>query len=758
MSFRLSAALILLVCLPAFSNEKARFIDSLLRKMTVEEKAGQLTQYSADMEKTGPQIYDGYEAEIVKGRVGSIFNAYTPEYTRRLQKLAVERSRLKIPLIFGYDVIHGHRTIFPIPLGESASWDLHAIEQSARIAATEASADGVHWTFAPMVDISRDPRWGRVSEGAGEDPYLGSKIAAARVRGFQTKNLASESSVLATVKHFAAYGAPEGGRDYNVVDMSDVRLFEDYLPPYEAAIREGAGSVMTAFNEIAGVPSTSNRWLLTDLLRGLWKFAGFVVTDYTAVQELVQHGVAANDREAARLGFTAGADMSMQDGLFGAHLPELIKERTVSMERLDQAVRRVLEAKYDLGLFKDPYRGASESKANGVLLAKAHREKARDIARRSIVLLKNEKNVLPLDRRATIAVIGPMAKNQRDLIGNWSAAGDYKKTVSLYQGLTEALGSGEKVLYARGSNILEDRKLISFLNEHLGAIEVDERAPAEMIEEAVEVARRSDVVVLALGESQGMSGEAASRTRLRLPENQLDLLRALKKTGRPIVLVLMNGRPLVLETESLLSDAVLETWFLGTEAGRAIADVLLGDYNPSGKLTMSFPAHEGQIPIYYSMTKTGRPATSTGSNKYVSRYLDAPNEPLYPFGWGLSYTSFEYSDPRLSEKTLRMRDGETLSVIFTLTNTGRFSGEETAQLYVRDVSASMTRPLKQLRGFKKVYLNPGESREVEMRITLDDLKFFNRELKRIAEPGEFEVMVGGNSNDLKTASFWLIKK
>lgn len=754
----LVATLVILSFSPfAQADEKSKFIETLLRKMTLEEKAGQLTQYSADMAKTGPQVYDGYEAEIVKGRVGSIFNAYTPAYTKRLQTLALEKTRLKIPLLFGYDVIHGHRTIFPIPLGESASWDLIAIEQSARIAAAEAAADGLHWTFAPMVDISRDPRWGRVSEGAGEDPWLGSMIAAARVRGFQGDSLANKTAVLATVKHFAAYGAPEGGRDYNVVDMSQQRLFEDYLPPYLAAIRAGAGSVMTAFNEISGVPSSSSRWLLTDLLRKVWKFSGFVVTDYTAIQELVPHGVAANEREAARLSFNAGADMSMQDGLFNAHIPALVKDGAVAQARLDEAVRRVLEAKYDLGLFQDPYRGASEARARQVLLSAEHRAKARDVARRSIVLLKNENHALPLSRHSKIAVIGPLAKNQRDLIGNWSAAGDPKDAVSLYQGLAEALGSESRLLYARGSNITEDRKLIEFLNQHLGALEVDERAPQAMIDEAVEVALRADVIVAALGESQGMSGEAASRTKLRLPANQLALLRALKATGRPLVLVLMNGRPLVLEDEAPLADAILETWFLGTEAGRAIADVAFGDYNPSGKLPMTFPAHEGQIPIYYAMKNTGRPVTETGSNKYVSRYLDASNAPLYPFGWGLSYTTFAYSEPRVSAPTLRLRKGESVAVRFTLTNTGARAGEETVQLYVRDIVASVTRPLKQLRGFKKVFLRPGESQTVEFQISLDALMFYDQKLKQVVEPGVFEAMVGGNSAELKRVSFEVVR-
>lgn len=727
------------------------FLDRLMSRMTTEEKAGQLTQYSADMAQTGASLRDNYKEDILKGRVGSIFNAYTPAFTRELQTLAVEKTRLKIPLIFGYDVIHGHRTIFPIPLGESASWDLGLIEESARIAAREASADGVHWTFAPMVDVSREPRWGRVSEGAGEDPWLGSKIAEARVRGFQGTDLASTDTVLACVKHFAAYGAPQGGRDYNVVDMSERELFETYMPPYEAAVKAGAATVMTSFNEIGGVPSSSNRDLLTDLLRGKWKFNGFVVADYTAVNELIPHGVAADEKAAVDLAFNAGLDMDMQGSLYANHIVQLVKEGRIKVRDLDRAVRRVLEAKYRLGLFEDPYRYSDEERAKKFLMAAEHREHARKIARKSAVLLKNDKDVLPLKKSGTIALIGPFADNKRDQIGNWSGAGDWKQAVSLEEGIRRSTAGKAKIIKAKGANLSDDPKLVDFLNEHGGNIEIDSRSPQKLIDEALSTAKKADVVVMALGESQGMSGEAASRSRIRLPENQQELLKAVAKTGKPIVLVLFNGRPLALELENALAHSILETWFLGTEAGHAIADLLFGDENPSGKLPMSFPVNEGQIPVYYSMKNTGRPFDA--KQKYTSKYLDVSNEALYPFGWGLSYTRFEISEPRLDTPRLKMN--QKLQVKVRISNVGERDGEEVVQLYIRDLVGSVTRPLKQLRGYQKVFLKKGESKELTFVLSVEDLKFYGKGMKWAAEPGEFHVMVGPNSRDLKSASFQL---
>lgn len=743
----------------ADTKEDARrnsFVTKLLARMTIDEKIGQLTQYTADMAVTGPSVRDDYKSEIKKGRVGSIFNAYTPKFTRELQQIAVENTRLKIPLLFGYDVIHGHRTIFPIPLGESSSWDLDLIQKSARLAAAEAAADGVHWAFAPMVDVGRDARWGRVAEGAGEDPWLGSRIAEARVRGLQGIDLSSPSSVLACVKHFAAYGAPSGGRDYGAVNLSQRELFEIHLPPFEAAVRAGAMTVMTAFNDVSGVPSTANKWLIDDVLRSAWGFRGFVVSDYTSVNELVPHGVAKDEREAGLLAFKAGVDMDMQGSVYATHLKTLITKKQISMAELDQAVRRVLEMKYRLGLFADPYRGVSEERAKMVLMSKEHMDAARDIARRSIVLLKNSDNVLPLKKSGVIALVGPMADNKRDLIGNWSAAGDWKKSVSLLEGMTAALGSSGKLLFAKGANLLEDRSLIEFLNHHGGEITLDSRSPKAMIAEAVKIARRADVVVLALGETQGMSGEAASRTRIRIPENQQSLLKALKATGKPIVLVLSNGRPLALELENEIASAILETWFLGTQSGLAISDVLFGDYNPSGKLTASFPVNEGQIPIFYEQISTGRPPKANDpKQKYVSRYLDAPNEPLFPFGWGLSYTTFALSEPKLNKKSYRFK--ESIEIRLSVENTGSREGEETVQLYVRDVVASVARPVKQLRGFQKVSLRPGETREIVLKLTVEDLKFYGKDLKRIAEPGDFQILVGAHSRDLKSATFTLVR-
>lgn len=729
-----------------------RFISTLMSKMSIDEKAGQLVQYTGEMSTTGSKVRENFREEIESGRVGSILNAYTPEFTRHLQTLAIQKTKNKIPLLFGYDVVHGHRTIFPIPLGESATWSPQLAEKSARIAAEEAAADGIHWTFAPMLDISRDPRWGRVSEGSGEDPYLGSKLGEARIKGFQGNDLSRPDTIMACVKHFAAYGAPEGGRDYNTVSMSQRDLLGVYAKPYEAAVKAGAATVMAAFNEIDGIPATGNGWLLNDLLRKQWGFKGFVVTDYNSVNEMINHGVVADEQEAGRLAIKSGVDMDMQSINYAKHLAVDVKNGRVPRATLDASVRRVLEAKWKLGLFEDPYRYIDDERAQKTMMKPEFLEHARDVARRSFVLLKNEKEVLPLKREGTIALIGPMVQNQRDQIGNWSAAGDWKKSITLADGMKTVAGEKVKFVYARGANLLEDPKLIQFLNAHTADIEIDARKPEEMIKEAVQTAKSADVVVLALGEAHGMSGEAASRTRIRIPENQQALLKALKETGKPIVLLTFNGRPLALETESELADAMMVVWFPGHQAGLAIADVLFGDYNPSGKLPMTFPRSEGQIPIYYNAKNTGRPFSE--KDKYTSKYLDSPNQPLYPFGYGLSYTKFSYSEPRLNKQNIQ--PGDELKVTVNVTNDGKRDGEETVQLYLRDMVASVTRPVKELRGFEKVYLKAGESRDVTIALNIEDLKFFDKNMKWVAEPGEFKIMIGGSSDNVKEAKFNLV--
>lgn len=738
-----------------------RFVADLISRMTLEEKIGQLSLLTADMAVTGPKVRDNYREAIKQGKVGAIFNAFTPDFTSKLQDLAGE-SRLKIPLLFGHDVIHGHRTIFPMPLAEASSWNLDLIKKTSRISAVEAAADGIHWVYAPMVDIARDPRWGRVAEGAGEDAWLGSKIAAARVEGIQGDSAAlAGDSVLACVKHFAAYGAPEAGRDYNVVNM-DERLLMEYLLPYKAAIDAGAASIMTSFNEINGVPATSNSWLLDTVLRQKWNFQGFVVTDYTSINELVFHGVAESDKIAGAMALKAGVDMDMQGEIYEKYLNELVKEKVVNPVQIDRAVKRVLEAKYRLGLFAGATpeahkaRATNQKRAEKYLFSAEHRQHAREIGRRSIVLLKNDNATLPLATKAKIAVIGPLAKNVRDQVGSWRSAGDWSTVVSLWDAMkekSEATKGLVRVEYAKGANLLEPGKLLSFLNNDGGNIEIDASSPDDLLKEAERVARRSDVVVLALGESQGMTGEAASRTQIRIPENQLRLLRELKKVGKPIVLVLFNGRPLVLEEENALADSIVEAWFLGHAAGPAITDVLFGDYNPSGKLTMSFPRSEGQIPIYYSAKSTGRPHDP--NQKYRSNYIDSPNDPLFPFGWGLSYSHFEYTDLSLSSNILRLDSREPINVSVKVKNTSAVDGEETVQLYVQDLFGSVTRPGKELRGFTKVFVKAGETRTVTLPISLEDLKFYGKDMKFTAEPGDFKVFVGGNSKELIETRFRL---
>ncbi|WP_460614321.1 beta-glucosidase BglX [Hymenobacter seoulensis] len=729
-----------------------KFISDLMQKMTLEEKIGQLNLITVGFDVTGPVVSKDVDANIRKGNVGSVLNTFTPKAARKLQEMAVKESRLHIPLIFGYDVIHGHRTIFPIALGLASSWDLQAMERSARIAAEEASADGINWVYSPMVDIARDPRWGRISEGSGEDPYLGSQIARVMVRGYQGDDLMKNNTVMACVKHFALYGAAEAGRDYNTTDMSLVRMYNEYLPPYKAAVEAGAGSMMSSFNDINGVPATGNKWLMTELLRNQWGFKGFVATDYTAINEMTAHGMG-DDAQVSALALNAGSDQDMVGEIFLKNLTQNLKDGTVKQEQIDQACRRILEAKWKLGLFKDPYLYTNEKRAKATMMKKEFIADARDIARKSMVLLKNSNNALPLKKAGTIALVGPLATRQRDMIGSWSGAGDWKQAVSLEQGIKNVAGNGVKIVTAQGANFTDDQQMIDRLNAHGGELNVDKRSSEEMIREAVQVAQGADVIVAAVGESQGMTGEAASRADIGLPGQQLELLKALKKTGKPLVIVLMSGRPLTLPWEDQNADAILETWFAGTQAGNAIADVLFGAYNPSGKLTATFPRHVGQVPIYYNHKMTGRPYQGVALDKYKSRYMDVSNDPLYPFGYGLSYTTFEYGKPELSTTSLAMNG--TLDVKVTLKNTGNYDGEEVAQLYIRDMVGSISRPVKELKGFQKVMLKRGESRTLTFRLTPEDLKFYNTDLKFVAEPGDFHVFVGGNSRDVQMASFKL---
>jgi beta-glucosidase len=729
-----------------------KFVSDLMSKMTLEEKIGQLNLVSVGFDVTGPIVSKNVEEKIQKGNVGGVFNTFTPIAVKKLQEMAVTKTRLKIPLLFGYDVIHGHRTIFPIPLGLASSWDLAAIERSARIAGDEASADGLNWVFSPMVDICRDPRWGRIAEGAGEDTYLGSRIAEAMVRGYQGNDLAAANTVMACVKHFALYGGAIAGRDYNPVDISERSMKEFYLPPYKAAIDAGVGSVMTSFNEINGVPAAANDWLVQDLLKRQWGFKGLVVSDYTGLWELIPHGVAADEYQASELGLKAGNDMDMVSEIYLNNLARLLKDGKMSEQLINESCKHVLEAKYKLGLFDDPYKYVNEQRAAQTLLKQEYRDAARDIARKSMVLLKNDNNTLPLKTTGSIALVGPLAKNQRDMIGNWSGAGDWQKAISVEQGIRNAAPS-LTINYAKGANFTDDKVLIQRLNAHGGELQVDARTDEEMINEAVEAAKKSDVVVAVVGESQGMTGEAASRADIGLPGKQIDLLKALKKTGKPLVVVLMNGRPLALPWEQANANAILETWFGGTEAGNAIADILFGAYNPSGKLPSTFPKHLGQVPIFYNHKMTGRPYNDQVLDKYKSRYLDVENDPLFPFGFGLSYTTFSYGDVKLSANEIAS-DGN-LTVTCRVTNTGPKAGDEVVQLYIRDLVGSVTRPVKELKGFQKIVLKPGESKDVSFTLSKNDLSFYRKDMTFGTEPGKFVVFVGGNSRDTKQAEFEL---
>ena len=716
------------------NREMTVFIDELMKKMTLEEKIGQLNLLVPEGEVTGPGGLDSnYRKLIREGKAGAVFNAYTVENVRELQRIAVEESRLKIPLIFGLDVIHGHRTIFPIPLGQACSWDLEAIRRSDRIAASEATAEGLNWTFAPMVDIARDPRWGRVTEGAGEDTWLGCRIAEARVRGFQGQDLTDVTTMMACVKHFAAYGAAQAGRDYSTVDMSDVSLLEWYLPPYKAAVDAGAGSVMTSFNEIAGVPSTGNHWLLTDLLKNEWGFKGFVVTDWTAIDEMVNHGVVADTIEAAALALNSGVDMDMMSGTYHDYLKQLVEEKKVSLTSIDDAVRRVLKAKEKLGLFSTPYRYCDPDRQAKELMTPENLQFAREFTAKCCVLLKNDNKTLPIPSSVkTIAVIGPLADSQQDMLGAWSAAGQREKCITLLQGIKNKVGDKVSVTYIKGCNTNDDDR--------------------SGFSTALQAAKKADYVILALGENGWMSGEASSRADIDLPGVQNELAKEIMKIGKPTAVVLFNGRPLAISTLAETAPAILETWFGGTEAGNGIADVLFGDYNPSGKLTMTFPRSVGQVPIHYNMKNTGRPIKPDDPNeKYVSRYLDLPNTPLFPFGFGLSYTRFEYSNLVVG------MNGDEININVDVKNAGAIDGEEVVQLYIQDKVATLTRPVKELKGFAKVLIPAGESITVSINLTVDDLAFYHSDLQKYREPGEFVAYVGTNSAETISQSFRLEK-
>jgi len=730
------------------------FINNLLAKMTVDEKIGQLNLLTGGEATTGAAVSTDVESKIAKGNVGGIFSLTTPEKIRKAQEIAM-KSRLKIPLIFGQDVIHGYKTTFPIPLALAASWDLPLIEKTARIAAMEASADGLNWTFSPMVDIARDARWGRIAEGSGEDTYLGSQIAKVMVKGYQGNDLSKYNTIMACVKHFALYGAAEAGRDYNTTDMSLDRMYNDYLPPYKAALDAGAGSIMVSFNDINGVPATANKWLLTDVLRKQWGFKGFVVSDYTGVSELIDHGLG-DLKTVSALSLKAGTDMDMVSEGFLSTLKQSLKEEKVTISQLDNSCRLILQAKYKLGLFEDPFRYCNEERAKNEILTPANIQFAREAATKTFVLLKNQNQTLPLKKSGNIALIGPLANTKANMPGTWSVNADMNLVPSLLEGLKNVGGDNVKITYSLGSNLTTDETLQ--INSTMFGREIprDNRSEDELIKEAVQNASKADVVVAALGESSEMSGESSSRTDIGIPENQKRLLAALLKTGKPVVLVLFTGRPLAIKWESENVPAILNVWFGGIQTTNAIADVVFGDINPSGKLPVTFPQNVGQVPIYYSHKNTGRPLPDgKWFTKFKSNYLDVSNEPLYPFGFGLSYTTFTYGDLKLSSSTLK--PSQKITVSTTITNTGKLAGEEIVQLYIRDLVGTSTRPVKELKGFQKIKLQSGESKMVTFNLTEGDLKYYTSDLKFVAEPGDFKVFVGSNVRDVKEANFKLVK-
>jgi len=724
-----------------------QFVKNLMAKMTLEEKLGQLNLPASSDFVTGAVSSTDIADKVKAGKVGGVFNIRSVVKIKELQQFAVNQSRLHIPLLFGMDIIHGYKTIFPIPLGMSATWDMDIIERSARIAAMEASADGIQWTFSPMVDLTRDPRWGRVSEGNGEDPYLSSAIAKAMVKGYQGEDLSAPNTIMSCVKHYALYGAAEGGRDYNTTDMSRVRMYNEYFPPYKAAVEAGVGSVMVSFNEIDGVPASGNKWLVDDVLRKQWKFNGFVVSDYTGIPEMMNHGMG-DEQTVNAMSMNAGVDMDMVGEGFLNTMKKSLQEGKVTLAQINKACERILIAKYQLGLFDDPYRYCNEQRSATEVFTAANRSEARNIASQSFVLLKN-KNVLPIAAGKTIALVGPLADAKENMTGTWSVGADNAKSVSLLKGLTDAVGANGKVLYAMGANLEDDAELQNRQTMFGKDITRDNRSAGEMIKEALAITANADVIVAALGEGAESSGESASKSNIDIPEAQKRLLKALVATGKPVVLVLFNGRPLTLNWENENVPAILDVWFAGSEAGDAIADALLGKVNPSGKLSMSFPQNVGQIPLYYNHKNTGRPLNGKWFSKFQSNYIDVSNEPLYPFGYGLSYTQFDYSDLTLS--ATQLKGNQKLTATVTVTNSGRIAGKEVVQLYIRDLVGTITRPVQELKGFNKIELAPGESKKVSFEITPELLKFYNGDLKFDWESGDFEIMVGTNSKEVKKA-------
>ncbi len=726
--------------------KRQKFVNDLLAKMTLEEKLGQLNLPASSDFVTGAVSSSDIAQKVKDGKVGGVFNIRSVTKIKELQTFAVNNTRLHIPLLFGMDVIHGYKTIFPIPLGMSATWDMPLIEKSAHIAASEASADGIQWTFSPMVDLTRDPRWGRTSEGNGEDAFLSSAIAKAMVHGYQGDDLSAPNTIISCVKHYALYGAAEGGRDYNTTDMSRVRMYNEYFPPYKAAVDAGVGSVMVSFNEIDGVPASGNKWLVDDVLRKQWKFNGFVVSDYTGIPEMSNHGM--GDFQAVNaLAMNAGVDMDMVGEGFLNTLKKSMAEGKVSLAQINKACERILLAKYDLGLFEDPYRYCNEQRSATEVFTANNRAEARKIASQSFVLLKNN-NVLPIAAGKTIALVGPLADAKENMTGTWSVGADNSKSVSLLKGLTDAIGTNGKVVYAKGSNLEDDAEMQNRQTMFGKDIARDNRSADEMIKEALAVSANADVIVAAIGEGAESSGESASKSVIDIPEAQKRLLKALVATGKPLALVLFNGRPLTLSWEKENVPAILDVWFAGSEAGDAIADALLGKVNPSGKLSMSFPQNVGQIPVYYNHKNTGRPLTGKWFSKFQSNYIDVSNEPLYPFGYGLSYTKFEYGDVKVSSNALK--GNQKLTVTVNVKNTGAVAGKEVVQLYIRDEVGSITRPVQELKGFNKIELAPGESKDVSFEITPELLKFYNGDLKFDWEAGDFQIMVGPNSKEVKT--------
>lgn len=723
---------------------KAEFIRELMAQMTLEEKIGQLNLPTSGDITTGQANSSDIGQKIRDGKVGGLFNIKTVDKIREVQRIAVENSRLKIPLIFGMDVIHGYETVFPIPLGLASSWDMKRIEQSARVAAVEATADGINWTFSPMVDIARDPRWGRMAEGSGEDPYLGSRIAAAMVKGYQTDDLTKTTSMLSCVKHFALYGASEAGRDYNTTDMSRIRMYNEYFPPYKAAIDAGSGSVMASFNEIDGIPATGNKWLLTDVLRKQWGFKGFVVTDYTGIPEMIDHGMG-DLQQVSALALNAGVEMDMVGEGFLGTLKKSLAEGKVTQAQIDHGCQLILEAKYDLGLFENPYKNCDSKRAQTDIYNKANRDIARSTAAESMVLLKNDKQLLPLKKSGSIALIGPLADAKENISGTWSVAGKFDNNISLLAGL-KAVAPNVNLLYAKGSNLDESAQFEEQATMFGKTLHRDPRSSKVLLDEALAIAAKADVIVAAVGESAEMSGESSSRTNIAIPQVQKDLIQALLKTGKPVVLVLFAGRGMDVSEEAASVPAILNSWFPGSEGGLAIADVLFGAVNPSGKLPVTFPRSVGQVPIYYAAKNTGRPLGNKEGKfeKFRSNYIDLRNEPLYAFGYGLSYTSFSYGTPTLSKT--EFKPGEKITASITVKNTGNFDGAEVVQLYIRDVVGSVTRPVRELKNFEKVFLKKGEQKTVSFTISEEDLKFYNSDLNFVAEPGDFQLFIGTDSN------------